>query len=87
MPASLNHKNNLEASGWTRRFTACEPQLSEAIGQYRESGFEVLLANLPSEKTGIDCIKNDEKYECRECLNGSEEKFGTIFTRPKNQGP
>ena len=84
MPAPLKNNTNLEARGWTRRFTAYEPRLSEAINLYRESGFEVLLINLPSEKTVIDCFKNKEKYECLECFNGIEEKYRIIYTRPKD---
>ena len=84
MADSLKYEDNLEASGWTRRFTACEPRLSETVELYRESGFEVLLVNLPSEKVGIDCKKNYEKYECRKCFDRAEEKYRIIYTRPQN---
>ena len=80
----MKYEKHLEASGWTRRFTACEPRLSETVELYRESGFEVLLVNLPSEKVGIGCKKNDEKYECRKCFEGTEEKYRIIYTRPQN---
>lgn len=84
MPDLLKNNNTPEASGWTRRFTACEPRLSEAIKLYKESGFDILLVNLPSKKTGTDFIKNEEKYECRDCFDGMEEKYRIIYTRPKD---
>ena len=85
MPDSSEYENNPENRGWTRRFIACEPRLSEAIELYRESGFEVLLVDLSSEKAGLDCIKNKKKYECRKCFTDDEEKYSIIYTKPKNQ--
>jgi hypothetical protein len=84
MPDSPEYENNPETSGWTRRFIACEPRLSEAIELYRESGFDVLLVDLLSEKAGIGCIKRKDKYECRECFTDVEEKYRIIYTKPKN---
>ena len=82
MSDDVTHEENPEANGWTRRFTACEPRLSEAIELYRASGFEVLLVNLQPEKTANNCISHLEKEECRECFNGVEEKYSIIYTRP-----
>ncbi len=84
MPENLKYENNPETDGWTRRFIACEPRLSEAIELYKESGFEVLLVNLPSKKTANNRIKNQEEKECSECFDGAEENYRIIYTRPKN---
>jgi hypothetical protein len=84
MPNNLEYENNPEASGFTRRFIACEPRLSEAIELYKESGFEVLLVSLPPKKTAHDCVKEQEKEECLECFNGIEEKYRIIYTRPES---
>ena len=84
MPDLPEYEDNPETGGWTRRFIACEPRLSEAIELYRESGFEVLLVDLSTEKSGIDCVKNKEKHECRKCFTDVEEKYRIIYTKPKN---
>ena len=84
MHDALKYKNNPEAHGWTRRFIASEPRLSEAVQLYKESGFEVLLVNLPLKRTGDNCIKDPVEKECRECFNGVEEEYHIIYTRPEN---
>jgi hypothetical protein len=84
MSEILKDENSPEASGWTRRFIACEPKLSEAIELYRDSGFDVLLVNLPSGEDVKNCNSNMEKIECRECFDGVENRYRIIFTRPKN---
>ena len=84
MADPLKYENNLEDSGWTRRFTACEPRLSETVELYKESGFEVLVVNLPSKKVVSNCKKNDEKFKCRKCFDGIGEKYRVIYTRPQN---
>lgn len=83
MAKNLEYENNPEAGGWTRRIVACEPRLSEVIELYKESGFEVLLKNMPPKKTADDCVKEQEKEECRECFDGFEEKYRIIYTRPE----
>lgn len=67
--------------GWTRRFIACEPRLSEAVELYRETGFEVLLAELPEETGCEDCTEDDEQG-CRICYRGDEDRYRVIYTRP-----
>ncbi len=73
-----NNFSKLEAEGWTRRFTAKEPRLSEAVDMYRDSGFEVLLEPL-SRETGAG---EGESDECRICFEGFEDQYMIIFTRP-----
>jgi hypothetical protein len=77
-----NNFSGLEAEGWTRRFVAKEPRLSEAVDMYRDSGFEVLLEPLPRE-TGCGTRAGDgEVDECRICFDGYEDQYMIIFTRP-----
>lgn len=85
MPDTPEYENDPEADGWTRRFVACEPRLSEAVELYKESGFEVLLVPLPVKTTADKCIKTPEEKECMECYSGVEEKYRIIYTKPKIQ--
>ena len=39
----VGRQQELEEEGWVKRFTTDEPCLSEAVEQYKEIGFEVLL--------------------------------------------
>ena len=77
----------LEKEGWTRRFVACEPRLSEAVDLYRKSGFEVHLEPLPRYE---ECPQHDgevkSEEECRVCFKGFEEQFSIIYTRPGTPG-
>ena len=75
----------LEIEGWTRRFVACEPRLSEAVEIYREAGFEVHLEPLPKAPECGTCPGEDNKDECRVCFEGVEEQYRIIFTRPKKE--
>ena len=84
MSEPLKYDSTPERRGWTRRFIACDPGLSEAIEMYRESGFDVLLVNLPSDKTGNNCIRNQKGNECLKCFEGVQEKYRIIYTRPKH---
>jgi hypothetical protein len=75
----------LERKGWTRRFIACEPRLSEAADMYENFGFDVRLEPLPK---GIDCKSctgYDQGKGCRICFDGTEEQYKIIFTRPGNE--
>ena len=83
MPDTPECENNPETDGWIRRFTACEPRLSEAVELYKESGFEVLLVPLPAKTTADNCIKIREEKECMECYRGVEEKYRIIYTKSK----
>lgn len=71
----MTRHQKLENEGWTRQFTADEPRLSEAVEEYRELGFEVLLEPIdPSEMTG----------ECTSCLMAACDQYKTIYTRRKH---
>jgi len=72
----------LERQGWTMRFAAGEPRLSEAVDLYRESGFEVHLEPFPENTECADCP--GEEGECRVCFEGFEDQYKMIFTRPKS---
>jgi hypothetical protein len=82
----MKHKESnieiLEKEGWTQRFIADEPRLSEAVDLYRDSGFEVHLEPLPEKMDCETCIGDEEPEECRVCFEGNEDKYMIIFTRP-----
>ncbi|MBI5606685.1 MAG: hypothetical protein HY879_25420 [Deltaproteobacteria bacterium] len=71
----MTRQQELENLGWTRQFTADEPRLSEAVEEYRELGFEVLVEPInPSEMTG----------ECTSCLMAACDQYKIIYTRRKH---
>ncbi|MDY6879788.1 MAG: hypothetical protein V2J25_00230 [Desulfatiglans sp.] len=79
-------KERLEAlkkDGWTERFLAGEPRLSEAIEAYREAGFDVHLEPLPKKSECDKRKAEDAEGPCRVCFEGFEENYRIIFTRPK----
>lgn len=68
----MARQEELENEGWTRQFTAGEPRLSEAVAEYEELGFEVLLTPIdPREMTG----------ECSGCLRAAGDRTKIIYTR------
>ncbi|NIS59342.1 MAG: hypothetical protein GTO13_01135 [Proteobacteria bacterium] len=70
----------MSREGWTRRFVANEPRLSEAVELYQSMGYEVHLEPLPL----VDSDSGDkESEECRVCFKGFEDQCKIIFTRPK----
>jgi hypothetical protein len=70
----MNRHDQLTAQGWTKRFTAGEPRLSEVVGEYQELGFEVQVEPIdPNEITG----------ECTSCLMACCDRYKTIYTRRK----
>ena len=73
----------LEGEGWTKRFVASEPRLSEAVEIYKEAGFEVHLEPLPQEPECVICAGEEDEDECRICYEGFEDQYKIIFTRPK----
>jgi len=73
----------LEEEGWTRQFVASEPRLSEAVDLYRELGYEVRLEPLSKEPECEGCDGIEKESECRVCFEGFEDRYRTIFTRPK----
>ena len=76
----------LARRGWTQRFTACEPRLSEAVEVYEAAGFEVRLVLLPKRpgSTGrtSDPRGRHDDGNCRVCYDGDEARYRIIFTRP-----
>ena len=83
----MNEENSriamLESEGWSKRFVASEPRLSEAVEIYKEAGFEVRLEALPKEPECEACEGEEDKDECRICFEGFEDQYKIIFTRPK----
>ena len=63
----------LKAQGWTRQFSASSPRLEEAVENYRELGFEVLLE--PVELNPADGT-------CTSCLVDNPDFVRVIYTRP-----
>lgn len=76
----------IEKQGWTMRFVAGEPRLSEAVEMYRHAGFEVLLEPLPGDAECRSCPGEETDSECRICFDGFEDQYSIIFTRPFKVG-
>lgn len=80
MRESSKGEDALAREGWTRRFVANEPRLSEMVELYRSMGHEVHLEPLPL----VDCDSaNEESGECRACFKGFEDQYKIIYTRQK----
>jgi hypothetical protein len=69
----MTRKEELEKEGWEKRFTIDEPRLSEAVDQYKELGFEVLLESV-----------DPSTEECTSCIAIDPKRYKTIYTRKKN---
>ena len=70
----MKREEELKKEGWEKRFTIDEPRLSEAVAQYGEIGFEVLLEPLDT-----------SSEECTSCLTAMSDRYKTIYTRPKKE--
>ena len=68
----MSREEELKKDGWTKRFTIDEPRLSEAVAQYEEIGFQVLLEPLDA-----------SSVECTCCMTVFSDRYKTIYTRPK----
>jgi len=68
----MKREEELKKDGWSKRFTIDEPRLSEAVAQYEEIGFEVLLEPV-----------NTSSGECTSCLSALSDRYKTIYTRPR----
>ncbi len=68
----MSREEELKKEGWTKRFTIDDPRLSEAVAEYEEIGFEVLLepVDMSSE-------------ECTSCMMAPTDRYRTIYTRLK----
>lgn len=75
-------KKEPEDEGWTRRFVACEPRLSEAVDLYRRTGQEVRLEPLTREGKP----DSEGRQRCNLCFQGFEDRYRVIYTRQKRRG-
>ena len=88
MDEEKSGETTLEKEGWTRRFVAGEPRLSEAVEAYNQAGFEVCLQPLPTKERECETCPGEEKSrqngedECRVCFEGFEDQYKIIYTRP-----
>lgn len=77
----------LERDGWTRRFIADEPRLSEAAEVYRDSGFDVHLEPLPEGEGNETSAGEGDAGVCRICFEGTGSSNMILFTRPRKPVP
>jgi hypothetical protein len=70
----MSREDELRKQGWEKRFVADEPRLSEAVAQYEEIGFEVLLEPVDT-----------SSEECTSCMTVFSDRFKTIHTRPRKE--
>jgi len=82
MTGDKSRRDILEKQGWTMRFVAGEPRLSEVVATYRRAGFEVLQEPLAKDAECKDCPGEETEGECRVCFSGIEDQYKIIFTRP-----
>ena len=82
LPNGISRRDLFIQDGWTERFIANEPRLSEAVEMYKESGYEVLLLPLPKDNECQTCLGDGEKEACWICFDGVEDQYKMIFTRP-----
>jgi len=68
----MSRELELKKYGWTKRFTTTEPRLSEAVAQYEEIGFEVLLESVDTSSEA-----------CTSCITAFTDRYKTIYTRPQ----
>ncbi len=71
----MKREEELKSQGWTKRFMIDEPRLSEAVAEYEEIGFEVLL-----EPLDLSALSSEE---CTSCISALSDCSKTIYTRPK----
>ncbi len=79
----------LKKEGWKRKFTACEPRLSEAVKIYKDAGFEVHLEPLRGGDDKKDILSSEmsTRNNCTGCFIGCENSYRIIFTRPSRNRP
>lgn len=70
-PKKASRTAILEAEGWERRTTACEPRLSELVELYESLGFEVR----------VEEVEAEEGEECRDCFRLEPGRYKIVFTR------
>ncbi len=67
-------EDELAKEGWTKKFTTCEPKLSEYVKLYAEMGFEILEEKVTAAELGDGC---------NTCFLEAVDLYRTIYTRPK----
>ena len=72
----MTREEELASLGWTRRFVACEPRLSESVDLYESLGHEVHLEALPDNPDPADC-----EEQCRICFEEDKDRYRIIYTR------
>jgi len=72
----------LEQQGWSKKFVANEPRLSEAVEMYKEAGLKVHLEPLPPQPRHPSEEKCELGGGCHHCFEGFGEQYKIIFTRP-----
>ena len=87
MNETVSKIDSLKREGWTKRFAAGEPRLSEAVDAYKEAGFDVHIEPLPEEPTCESCEGSEDADACRVCFEGFEELYKIIYTRPRKGSP
>jgi hypothetical protein len=80
MKRNSKREDELIREGWTRRFVANKPRLSEVVELYRSMGHEVYLEPIPLVNSDT---ADEETGECRICFKGSEDQYKIIYTRPE----
>jgi hypothetical protein len=70
----MTGEEELKKEGWGKRFTTDEPRLSEAVEQYKQIGFEVLIERVDT-----------SSGECTSCMTVFSDRYKTIYTRPKKE--
>jgi hypothetical protein len=69
----MSREEELQKEGWEKRFTTDEPRLSEAVEQYKELGFEILVEPVDT-----------SSEECTTCITAFSDRYKTIYTREKS---
>lgn len=54
-PGGAGAQAGLPADGWTRRFVAGPPRLTEAVELYERLGYEVRVGPVPEEEWAREC--------------------------------
>ena len=70
----MTREEELKKEGWEKRFTMDGPRLSEAVEQYKEIGFEVLIEPVDT-----------SSEECTSCMTAMSDRYKTIYTRSKKE--
>ena len=71
----MTREKLLHSRGWEKKSTLDDPRLSEMVAAYEEIGLEVHIEPFwPSEEKG-----------CIDCMAEFTGKYGTIYTRKKQE--